>query len=187
MTPPILGIWASQISGHLTPPWSPAGAYDSLATVTVPSGGAASIDFIGIPQGYKHLQLRVFASPTTADVFMRFNGDGSGSGYSRHYLYGDGSSAAAGGVYNDPNLSVGYYSTTSGIFGASVVDVLDYTSSTKNKTIKALSGGDANGSGLVVLYSGARNNTSPITSISIFPTGAGTFRQYSQVALYGVK
>ena len=35
---PILGIWASQISGKL---WAPAGAYDALATVTVPAGGAS--------------------------------------------------------------------------------------------------------------------------------------------------
>jgi hypothetical protein len=93
----------------------------------------------------------------------------------------------AGGVYDDPNLSVGYYSTTSGIFGASVVDVLDYASTSKNKVIRALSGGDANGSGLIVLYSGSRNLTDAITSITIFPTGAGDFREHSSFALYGVK
>jgi hypothetical protein len=118
---------------------------------------------------------------------MKFNGDGTTTNYSRHYLYGDGDAAASGGVYDDPNLSVGYYSTTSGIFGASVVDVLDYASTSKNKVIRALSGGDANGSGLIVLYSGSRNLTDAITSITIFPTGAGDFREHSSFALYGVK
>jgi hypothetical protein len=186
---PNLGVIASSLSGHLVPPYDgPYGAYDSLATVTL-SASTASITFAGIPSGYKHLQIRVFASPTTADVFMRFNGDGTTTNYSRHYLYGDGGGGAAaeGGVYNDPNLSVGYYSTTSGIFGASVVDVLDYASTSKNKVIRALSGGDANGSGLMVLYSGSRNLTNAITSITIFPTGAGDFREHSSFALYGVR
>jgi hypothetical protein len=40
---------------------------------------------------------------------------------------------------------------------------------------------------LIVLYSGSRNLTNAITSITIFPTGAGTFREHSSFALYGVK
>ena len=179
---PMLGIMASQISGHLSNT-----AYESIETVTVGSGGEASITFSSIAADWKHLQIRVFASPTTADVFMKFNGDGTTTNYSRHYLYGDGSAADGGGVYNDANLSVGYYSTTSGIFGASVVDVLDYASTSKNKVTRGLSGGDANGSGLMVLYSGSRNLTNAITSITIFPTGAGTFREHSSFALYGIK
>jgi hypothetical protein len=164
-----------------------AGDYESIATVTIGSGGESSATFSSIAGTYKHLQIRVFASPTTADVFMKFNGDGTTTNYSRHYLYGDGSDADSGGVYNDANLSVGYYSTTSGIFGASVVDVLDYASTSKNKVTRGLSGGDANGSGLMVLYSGSRNLTNAITSITIFPTGAGTFREHSSFALYGIK
>jgi hypothetical protein len=39
---PVLGIIASQMSGHL---FAPSGAYDSIATTTVGSGGAASITF----------------------------------------------------------------------------------------------------------------------------------------------
>ena len=59
MTPIIKGIVASGISGHLIPPYSPTGSYDALAVYTVPSGGASSIIFAGIPQsGYQHLQLR---------------------------------------------------------------------------------------------------------------------------------
>ena len=43
---PILGIMASQISGHL---WQPEGAYDSLATVTVGATSVATIEIAGIP------------------------------------------------------------------------------------------------------------------------------------------
>jgi hypothetical protein len=44
---PILGIMASQISGHL---WEPQGAYDALSTVTL-SANASSVSFTGIPSG----------------------------------------------------------------------------------------------------------------------------------------
>jgi hypothetical protein len=53
MSPILTGVIASGISGHLTPPWSPEGAHDALATVTL-SASAASITFAGIPSGYKH-------------------------------------------------------------------------------------------------------------------------------------
>ena len=39
-------------------PWEPQGAYDALSTVTVPAGGVATITFAGIPNTYKHRQLR---------------------------------------------------------------------------------------------------------------------------------
>ena len=50
-------------SGVSVTPVAPiTGSYDALAVYTVPSGGASSITFAGIPQsGYQHLQLRMFA------------------------------------------------------------------------------------------------------------------------------
>jgi hypothetical protein len=49
---PILGIMASQISGHLE-----TGAYESISTVTVGGGGSATITFSSIPGTYTHLQV----------------------------------------------------------------------------------------------------------------------------------
>jgi hypothetical protein len=163
-------------------------SYESISTVLVGSGGQSTISFTSIPSTYKHLQIRGFASPTTADVFMRFNGDANGnSNYARHFLYGDGATAAAGAATSSESMSFGFYSTTSGIFGTGVADILDYASTSKNKVARILSGSDANGSGLIVLYSGLRNSTAAITSIELFPTGGGSFRQYSSFALYGIK
>ena len=75
---PILGIWASQISGHL---WAPEGAYDALATVSL-STTTASVTFSGIPSGYKHLQLRLIArtnrSASVDPMTLTFNNDTSG-------------------------------------------------------------------------------------------------------------
>ena len=186
---PILGIWASQISGRL---WEPAGAYDALATVTVPSGGAASITFAGIPTGYKHLQLRGLTNNTassSAFIYTAFNGDTS-TNYNWHQLAGDGSAASASNSASFPgavinNMGLGTNNTS--VFGAAVIDILDYTSTTKNKTVRSLSGFDGNGSGVICMNSNLwRNTSAAITSITMTYAG-GNFAQHSTFALYGIK
>jgi hypothetical protein len=188
---PILGIMASQISGHL---WAPEGAYDSLATVTL-SASAASIDFVGIPSGYKHLQIRYLSrssrTATTDSFSIRFNSD-TASNYARHYLYGDGASASAGASTSQTSANIGTQaaaSASANIFGVGVIDVLDYTSSNKNKTIRCLSGTDQNGSGDIQLTSGLYFATpAAITSITLLAQGgSANFVANSTFALYGIK
>ena len=188
---PILGIMASQISGHL---WAPEGAYDSLATVTVPSGGVASITFAGIPTGYKHLQLRSIArsnrtSQTFDDLKFKFNGD-TATTYRYHAVYGDGTSALTD---TNTNNVIGAWgagmagaAATANNFAASIIDILDYANTNKNKTVRALDGLDNNGSGLVALTSSLWTSTAAINSIEIFALGT-TIQQYSSFALYGIK
>lgn len=167
-------------------PFSPTGSYDALATYTVPSGGIATITFAGIPNTYSHLQIRGFFSNSSGSVIRgRFNSD-AGNNYSRHYFYGDGSSTAAGADANFDYATFGYNAGTTANYSASVVDILDYATTTKNKTVRTLTGSDNNGSGLLVFYSSGWYNTAAINSITITSTG-GNFTQYSQFALYGVK
>jgi hypothetical protein len=201
MSPLLPGIIASGISGHLTPPWSPEGGYDSLATVTVPSGGAASITFAGVPSGYKHLQIRGIGRAATgqsatslADMFMRINGD-TGSNYARHRLLGDGSSALAGATSSQtqiPWTAVFPRSTAaSNLFGSFVLDILDYGNVSKYKTFRFLGGADINGTGGTIGFqSGLWMSTSAITSMTFtFETDSNSnpSAQFSQLALYGVK
>lgn len=185
---PILGIWASQISGRL---WEPAGAFDALATVTVPSGGATEVIFNGIPAGYKHLQIRLIArqssSGTSIDnCTLQCNGVTSGSLYASHFLRGNGSSATSTGYGSLNNWSMAFWApqTNSGAFGAGVIDILDYASTTKTKTFRGLSGVDCNGSGELTLASGLFNSTDAITSIRLF---GATFGENTTFALYGIK
>ena len=178
---PILGIIASSFRSAA----GPEGAYDALATVTVPSGGAASIDFVGIPSGYKHLQIRGSANAGDVDLNMQFNADTS-TNYNYHFLYGNGTSAVAGASTSSSSLASFYASTTANIFGAGVFDILDYANTNKFKTMRALTGVDTNGGILIVFRSGAWRSTSAITSIKIFPA-SGSINQYSQFALYGIK
>ena len=183
---PILGIYASQISGHL---FAPSGAYDSIATTTVGAGGASSVTFSSIPSTYTHLQIRFLAN-INSDINIRLNGDTS-TAYSWHYVYGAGSSAIADQSTSRTFGYLGY-----GGFGGStaftggVTDILDYTSTTKNKTIRTLSGNDGNTSGGGVLFSSSLWYATPtaVNSITIAcNSGSFNFGQYSSFALYGVK
>jgi hypothetical protein len=196
--------YKSMLAGNTTwLPWEPQGAYDALATITVPSGGAATVTFAGIPNTYKHLQLRVFAqsnrtSFSVDNLFGTVNGDSSAS-YAYHQIQASTSTttaATAGGNSSQTALTIGGINSgvATNVFTACVVDYLDYASTSKFKTIRSLNGYDVNGTvgtssfgGTVGLYSSLYMKTGPITSISFNVLSGTAFTQYSQFTLYGVK
>jgi hypothetical protein len=184
----ILGSFSSGVAASTS-------SYESIATVTVGSGGSASASFTSIPSTYTHLQIRAIgrtnrAAPATNDPFkIVFNSD-TGSNYSVHYLQGDGSSASAFADVNNGFIAA-YVATatsaTASVFGTIVVDILDYTNTNKYKTTRSLGGFDNNGSGIVALVSGSWRNTNAITSITISQQVGSSWNQYSSFALYGIK
>ena len=175
---PMLGIMASQISGHLV-----TGAFDSIATVTVGSGGSSTITFSSIPSTYTHLQIRaIHNDASNSNLKYQFNGD-TAANYDWHQLYGDGASAGANTSTTDA-YGLGSYITAQ--WGVSILDLLDYTNTNKYKTMRNIGGTDNNGSGYVGLQSGLWRNTAAVTQVVLAPTG-GSFVQYSHFALYGVK
>ena len=195
---PILGIIASQMSGHL---FAPSGAYDSIATTTVGGGGASSITFSSIPSTYTHLQIRGIGKwdTTTNDISAiqwQLNGD-TGSNYAYHYVRGSGSAVSATGVASQTNaLSSSSMPTNNAsyanMFGAVVFDLLDYTNTSKYKTYRALAGTDSNGivagyAPMINLVSGLWQNTAAITDLTFTPVNGTLFNQYSSFALYGIK
>lgn len=187
-----LNRYSDMLAGNTVwSPWTPAGAYDALATVTVPSGGAASVTFAGIPQGYKHLQVRAIqrSSRAAANDYgnIYLNSDTTGANYTQHRLRGDGSTASAAAGTSD--FSYGDYpagSTTASVFGGFIFDLLDYTSTNKNKTQRLLFGYDANGSGQINLTSKLWLSTAAVTSITFDNRGVN-WASETTFALYGVK
>jgi hypothetical protein len=171
-----------------------AGDFESIATVSVGAGGSSSITFSSISADYAHLQIRGIArSNRSSDLDtlqIRFNGD-TGTNYSRHYLYADGSSVSAGADTSTTFANVGLLTGAnagSSMFGANIIDILDYANTNKFKTIRCLSGEDRNGSGDLQFASGLWRNTNAITSITIISqAGVSTMQQYSHFALYGIK
>ena len=184
---PILGIYASQISGHL---FAPSGAYDSIATATVGAGGSSSIDFNSIPSTYTHLQIRylIRSGGTNNDFSFGINGSFSIANSSAHILKGDGSSATASALSSQNFISFANTisaSLPSGQLQTGIIDILDYANTNKTKTVRHLFGSDQNGSGYVILGSGMLNTTSAITAVNLF--NGYNWAQYSSFALYGIK
>jgi hypothetical protein len=179
---PILGVIASANQGQFIA----YPAFESIATVTVGAGGTSAVTFSSIPSTYTHLQVRALGKDASiyGAIFMRLNNDTT-SNYSRHGVYGDGSSALAFAAANAPYMNVVTTPVSSGGFGAAVIDILDYTNTNKNKTVRSLSGNDNNGSGLISLFSGCWFSTSAVSRIDIISDS--TIGQYSSFALYGIK
>lgn len=186
---PVLGIVASSISGHL---FEPQNGFDALASTTLTSG-TTTISFAGIPSGYKHLQIRYTANiPAVAGANFVFNSDTSSS-YRNHYMVGAGS--GSGNTYYDGGANTQIYGSVYGqgydggtyTFTAGIVDVLDYTSTSKYKSVRSLIGVDRNGSGAIQYISGVWLNTSPINQITLISEGGNNMAVGTKVSLYGVR
>ncbi len=171
------------------------GAFDSIATST-PSNGTTSITFSSIPQTYKSLQVRSIVRDTSTGgydavpVGIRPNND-SGSNYAIHSLRGNGTTVTADGYTAQPQgLAWGAAvrsSSNTTTYGVMILDIIDYTSTSKYKTLRMVSGSDVNGAGGVVsLDSVLWLSTSAITSLTI-QADFTAFASGTTFALYGIK
>jgi len=178
--------------------------FESIATVTVGSGGTGNITFSSIPSTYTHLQIRAICKSNqtgTSGEFeglaLRFNSD-TNSNYAHHFIRGSGAAATAGSSASQAFMSIGLqpdtgYSSVSQMFSAQILDILDYANTNKYKTVRNLNGFDSNNTGTNVgalqLSSGLWMSTSAITSIELSSGGSFNrgFTQYTQFALYGIK
>lgn len=151
-----------------------------VSTVTVGSGGAASITFSSIPQTGKDLLLVVSARGDSADVgLLAINGVTTNQ--SRKQLYGDGSSAA--GV---STTSIAFYlsgsGTTSNTFGSTQFYFSNYASSVA-KSISEEAVSENNGTtAYQAIYANLWNSTDAITAIRL--DGINNFVQHSTASLY---
>jgi len=160
-----------------------------ISTVTVGSGGAATIDFTSIPQTYTDLQILLSArSATTSedDIRCRFNGD-TASNYPFRSLYGTGASAGSGsGTLNFLYMGVTNSSTmTANTFSNHSLYIPNYTGST-SKSASSDSVDENNATGATQLLIASRwTGTAAITSITL--SGAsGNLAQYSTASLFGI-
>jgi hypothetical protein len=184
VTPISLGIFASANTTVLT-------SYESIATVTVGSGGAANVEFTNIPSTYTHLQIRGISqtsSTTNTDSYIRLGYGGTYYATSyRHLLYGDGSGAAAVAASGEAYILFTTKSTSTSMFSADIIDILDYANTNKVKTIRGLDGRDVNGTGgQIAITSALWNYTNAVDRIELKPFN-GSFAQYTHFALYGIK
>jgi hypothetical protein len=165
-----------------------ANTYKLIASSTVGSGGASTIDFTSIPQTYTDLlissSIRTNRSAVGSYFFLSFNGNTSN--FSSRFLTGDGSNvtsgsqARLGGVETNANA-------TASAFANNQIYIPNYTSS-NYKSYSADSVVENNAAtGFGYLITGLWSDTSAITSITITPEAGGTYIQHSTAYLYGIK
>jgi hypothetical protein len=165
-----------------------------IATTTLGSA-QANVTFSSIPQTYTHLQIRLLGRSsrvgTADDLFLNFNGDTS-TNYVSHSLLGDGATVTSGANTGGSNIrtirnAFTTSSNTASVFTVGIIDILDYTNTNKNTTVRTISGYDSNGSGVLGLTSGYWNNTAAITEIVLKEETGANLVQYTSMALYGIK
>lgn len=172
-------------------------SYESIATVTIGSGGAATATFSSIPSTFKHLQIRSIARTANVfkaeDIVAQFNSD-TGANYVHHLLVGNGSTAASYSATGQNFIKGVTYGTgttaSANIFGAGILDILDYTNTNKNSTVRSLAAMDLNEASTLAqmqVWSNLWLNTAAITSITMKCSTGANISEYSSFALYGIK
>jgi hypothetical protein len=170
--------------------------YDLIATAITST--ATQLVISNIPQNYKHLQLRIItradSAVTTSVLGFQINSDaGANYGYGSHAIKGNGTSVTSynGGGTGYPTVrcfDIPGASSSSDVWGSGIIDILDYSSTTKNKTVKSFGGVALSGINSISLVSGVWFSTAAITRLQIntsstpFLISPGT-----EARLYGIR
>ena len=160
-------------------------AYELISsTILGTATSSITFDVSTLASTYKHLQIRMVAQGP-GSVSMRFNGITSSGSYRDHRLFGFNGAVSSDTIFID-QMYLGAVSTTaSGVFSSKVIDILDPFSTTKNKTIRTLSGRVSDSPFIIELLSGLFISTASVTSIDIF--GSSNMSVGSRFSLYGIK
>jgi len=169
-----------------------------LISTTVLGSTSTSVTFSSLgtyASTYKHLQIRYTARSIRSIAWnytlLVTNGDSSNNRW--HALVGNGSNVISENG-SGSGFITGYAvgsNAASNIYSGTVIDILDYSSTSKTKTFRSLSGARSNltdpTNNKIGLYSGLWNSTAAITSIALNDTGGWGFTAGSRFSLYGIK
>jgi hypothetical protein len=170
--------------------------YQLIETIEVGAGGAASIEFTGIPQDGIELQILLSARSDRASafdqVYFQFNSDTAQANYSQKNLVGRGAAVVSTGSSNfvpyvfsqgTADGIIPAATSTASTFGSLSLSVPNYSSSVaKSISFDGVGENNATASGQQ-LTAGAWNNTSPITSI-VLTMNSTNFVYYTSASIY---
>lgn len=182
--------------GVLDFPTSVAGApaYDLLETEILGAANVNNFTFSGLSTyaaDYQHLQIREVARNTSGSgtrlIGMRFNND-TGSNYANHVLGATTSVFSGNDVSNDKMwYGNGNELTTANLFYTSVIDILDFASTDKFKTMRLMMGSVPDSPNIIWLGSGMWMNTAALTDVTLFTGNGANYDTGSRWSLYGLR
>lgn len=169
--------------------------YQPIASTTVGAGGAASITFSNINQGYQDLYIMISARNNVNDrnIYGTMNNDGTNTnntGYNDTGFFGSGSANTPYKIINDTVFRVPgatAASDTANTFGVCTMYIANYASGSPKSawSIGAANNNSTAQFGNSVGYSGqAWNKTAPITTLTF--SSAGNFVQNTNITIFGV-
>jgi hypothetical protein len=169
-----------------------ANTYIQIASITVGSGGATTMEFTSIPSTYTDLIIKFSgrdnASAVVHNIQMIFNN--SSTGYTGKNLYGDGSSASSSGTASSTWMQGTYLNgatSTSNTFSNIEIYIPNYAgSANKSASFDSVVENNATSAG-TSLWVGLWSNTAAITSIKFTSIDGATTSQHSTATLYGIK
>jgi hypothetical protein len=170
-------------------------SYDLLATEIL-TGTQASIVFDNLTStygaDYQHLQIRMTSrdtkSDTTANFLLRIN-EVTTNSYAHHRLYASLSSLNGYASTSTSAIIAGVTTSAnapSSAFGSTVIDVLDFASTSKTTTTRSFSGAVA-ANNYLVFSSGLYNSTDAVASVTILGESSNSFVAGSRFSLYGIR
>lgn len=164
--------------------------FDSIATVNG-TGSSNTLSFSSIPSTYKHLHIRGILKKTGAGndgAILRMNGI-STTTYNWAYLDASGTATPSGAATsNASSISfLGGMAVDINQGAPIMIDILDYASTSKAKTIKVFYGKSNNASGYVGITSATFRSTNAISSLAFIVNSDNWSSPEATLALYGLK
>lgn len=160
-------------------------AFESISTAR--PVGVSTVNFT-VPSGYKQLKIMAYTQGNSlfSGVNMFFNNDTTQSNYYTSLMdaYGSAQARTWSGAQPQPIWATGGNNTQP---GAHMIDIYDYSSSSKTTTFRTLTAAEnAGGSdGYTTYGQGFWKNTSAVTSINF--VFSSTFNSGTYFELYGIR
>ena len=169
-----------------------ANTYTLIASSTVGSGGASTIDFTSIPATYTDLVVKISPRNTASGsnwylLKIQFNSDTTSANYSYKLVGGFGSTAYSAGATDRYGGYVTSGARTASTFGNTEIYIPNYAGS-NNKSFSSDSVTEGNGSSYEILglWAGLWSSSAAISGITL-SNDSDNFAQYSTAYLYGIK
>jgi hypothetical protein len=163
--------------------------YTPIATLTS-SGSTSTFSFTSISGTYTDLvlvcSLRSSFSIGVHDTLIRVNGSTSAI-YSRTTLNGNGSSASSTRNTSQTGFYAGQVqgaTSTSGVFSTQLIQLMNYSNATTNKTFLSRNNSPTDSTSAIV---GLWRNTAAITQVDILNADGSNWVSGSTATLYGIK
>jgi len=164
-----------------------ANTFVKIASVTVGSGGASSMDFTAIPATYTDLKVVVSGREATGtSLFFTMQINGSAANQATRELRGSGS-AASSGTNTIATIDQNGSGTTASVFGSADIYIPNYASTTTYKSYSIDSASENNAAAAYMrLSAGLWSSNSAINQLTFYPS-SGNIAEYSTATLYGIK